>query len=333
VTHVSNVANGADIGKFTERMVMGDGGVALYDSGFYNIGVRPTEEDIGVGGTDPWGKPLSFTRNAKRNADGYTTDLSLYPDPFRTNSMTFASDVPPIYWNPETTGGSGSLFGISAIASDERDAVDGAFKTPTLRNAELTGPYFHNGGAATLEQVVAFYNRGGDRRDKFKVVPDCGTPVLTTDAYNNTVVASGDDGKIDDSGYFNPKTGQGYPSNLDPDLAGAKTLGDSSCNPFQHPAEDLGLTKQDVSDLVAFLKTLTDDRVRWEKAPFDHPELYIPNGHPGNEVSISSYHHDDHENKNVANDLLLKIPAVGRNGRSDGSVRLPPLVPFAAGLK
>ena len=41
------------------------------------------------------------------------------------------------------------------------------FKTPHLRNVELTGPYFHNGGAATLMQVVDFYNRGGDFRGKF----------------------------------------------------------------------------------------------------------------------------------------------------------------------
>lgn len=40
--------------------------------------------------------------------------------------------------------------------------MDGAFKTPGLRNAELTGPYFHNGGVATLRQVVQFYNRGGN---------------------------------------------------------------------------------------------------------------------------------------------------------------------------
>ncbi len=36
------------------------------------------------------------------------------------------------------------------------------FKTPGLRNAELRGPYMHNGRFATLEEVVEFYNRGGD---------------------------------------------------------------------------------------------------------------------------------------------------------------------------
>lgn len=39
---------------------------------------------------------------------------------------------------------------------------DGEFKTPTLRNVELHAPYMHNGRFATLEEVVEFYNRGGD---------------------------------------------------------------------------------------------------------------------------------------------------------------------------
>jgi hypothetical protein len=42
--------------------------------------------------------------------------------------------------------------------------VDGSFKTPSLRNVSLTQPYFHNGSRWTLEQVIEFYNRGGDRR-------------------------------------------------------------------------------------------------------------------------------------------------------------------------
>ncbi len=33
---------------------------------------------------------------------------------------------------------------------------------PSMRNVELTAPYMHSGGMATLEQVVEFYNRGGD---------------------------------------------------------------------------------------------------------------------------------------------------------------------------
>ena len=39
------------------------------------------------------------------------------------------------------------------------------------------------------------------------------------------------------------------------------------------------LSQADRVSLVAFMKALTDDRVRYDRAPFDHPELCIPNGH------------------------------------------------------
>jgi cytochrome c peroxidase len=35
------------------------------------------------------------------------------------------------------------------------------YRTPTLRNVALTAPYMHNGGLASLREVVEFYNRGG----------------------------------------------------------------------------------------------------------------------------------------------------------------------------
>jgi len=43
------------------------------------------------------------------------------------------------------------------------DPVDtGAFKTPTLREVAATGPYMHDGSLATLEEVIEFYDRGGE---------------------------------------------------------------------------------------------------------------------------------------------------------------------------
>lgn len=36
-----------------------------------------------------------------------------------------------------------------------------SFKTPTVRNVKFTGPYMHNGGFKTLEEVMTFYNIGG----------------------------------------------------------------------------------------------------------------------------------------------------------------------------
>jgi len=44
-------------------------------------------------------------------------------------------------------------------------AMQGAFKTPTLRDIALTAPYMHNGAYRTLEEVVAHYDRGGDERE------------------------------------------------------------------------------------------------------------------------------------------------------------------------
>lgn len=38
---------------------------------------------------------------------------------------------------------------------------NGKFKTPSLRNIELTAPYMHDGRTGTLEDVIEFYNTGG----------------------------------------------------------------------------------------------------------------------------------------------------------------------------
>ncbi len=52
---------------------------------------------------------------------------------------------------------------------DEKKEFRGAFKTPGLRNVALTAPYMHDGALASLDAVVAFYNRGGD--DKTNLSP------------------------------------------------------------------------------------------------------------------------------------------------------------------
>ncbi len=206
-----------------ERMVMGDNEQAVYDNGFYNIGVRPTFEDLGVGDDDPFGNPLSETRVAQMG-----------------RFQRLLGESPNI-----------------AVGSNERVAADGAFKTPGLRNVELTAPYFHNGGQLTLMQVVEFYNRGGDRR--------------------------GPNG--DDTNGFPPNA-----SNLDPDIL------------------SLGLTSSEKTALVAFLRALTDERVRFRRAPFDHPQLFLTNGHPGNHVSATN------DGTGKAVDTVVEIPAVGRSG-------------------
>ena len=50
--------------------------------------------------------------------------------------------------------------GRAAVTKDPSDA--GKWKTPTLRSVRLTAPYMHDGSIETLEEVVAFYARGGN---------------------------------------------------------------------------------------------------------------------------------------------------------------------------
>lgn len=212
---LDNPLNGEEPEGIIERMNMADG-EAIYDAGFYNIGVRPTAEDILRGGT-AFGKPLSFSRFAKE---------------FGEDELCLPSiDVDP----------------------NERDAVDGACKTPGLRNIELTGPYFHNGGTKTLFEVVQFYTRGGDFADE----------------------------NIDD---------------LDPDI---EPIGHLRGKPDRQRA------------LAAFMLALTDERVRYARAPFDYPQLFVVNGHTGDDLACD----DDGDGRGLSD--LVEIPAVGAGGKTD----------------
>jgi hypothetical protein len=85
-----------------------------YDKGFVNTGVRAIGDDTGIGGTDPYGYRLAASRRLQ---------MGLLP------AGTYNLDIGP----------------------QDAIAIDGAFKIPGLRNVELTAPYFHNGGMATLE--------------------------------------------------------------------------------------------------------------------------------------------------------------------------------------
>ena len=63
-------------------------------------------------------------------------------------------------------------IGLASFGSDSPDigrfkqkpvaVLKGAFKTPGLRNVALTAPYFHDGSALSLGEVVEHYVRGGD---------------------------------------------------------------------------------------------------------------------------------------------------------------------------
>ena len=81
----------------------------------------------------------------------------------------FNGTVPPTYTEAEVEvlgvpDRKGSLtidpdVGRSAVSRNPLHRH--GFKTPTVRNVELTAPYMHNGAYATLEEVVDFYDAGG----------------------------------------------------------------------------------------------------------------------------------------------------------------------------
>jgi len=59
----------------------------------------------------------------------------------------------------------GAAPDLGRFAQRKVAVLKGAFKTPTLRDIALTGPYMHNGAYATLDEVVEHYVRGGDVRE------------------------------------------------------------------------------------------------------------------------------------------------------------------------
>jgi cytochrome c peroxidase len=63
------------------------------------------------------------------------------------------------FHNTGVSWGKGDL-GRYAVTGKEKDR--GAFKTPTLREIARTAPYMHDGSIATLEEVIEYYNRGGN---------------------------------------------------------------------------------------------------------------------------------------------------------------------------
>ena len=97
-------------------------------------------------------------------------------DELFTNHQFFNIGVPA---NPELVAAKGGAF-VDAGATDNpagRDAAQrGKFKTPTLRNVAVTGPYMHNGVFRDLETVIRFYNSYNSIAEKSKINPETGKP-------------------------------------------------------------------------------------------------------------------------------------------------------------
>jgi cytochrome c peroxidase len=261
--------------------------LGLVDKGFLNTGVVPFEDDPGLGAVDPFGHPLSLTAQyldvlqgrPERLLDPLTAQSCAMTAPFAAGGF----GQPPFAPGELTADPAGASYcsaprwaavPTAEIVLQELSKADGgrlesgtsgAFKVPSLRNVELTGPYMHNGGMGTLEEVVQFYNRGGN---------------------------------------------------------------------FSSPGKDaeflfgFGVSEGTLADLVAFLESLTDERVRWERAPFDHPALSIPMGHSGDENATAE--EGGVAASGLAETRFLHLPAVGASGRDE---TLGPLLPLAERLR
>lgn len=287
--HTFLISTTANVVERIPLLVRNTAVTAFYDTGFASTGVTKETADIGLGGVDDFGNPLSFSRqylhylagNSGGILDGdvikiracdfqkefainfqppyvatglFTPVDGIKPQPQSTENCFLPAETHAFLPTPEA-----ALAELKNPDTKKMLAeVNASFKIPSLRNVELTGPYMHNGSMATLEQVIEFYTRGGN---------------FTNDAKQVTRI-------------------------------------------FQ--LQNLQFFEQNRADLIAFLKTLTDDRVRYEKAPFDHPEILVPQGHEGDQRFVTPYiFYPD-----LAKDEFLLIPAVGADGAA------APLQPF-----
>ncbi|WP_424973341.1 cytochrome-c peroxidase [Dinoroseobacter sp. S76] len=66
--------------------------------------------------------------------------------------------------------------GLSANPAVDDPMARGKFRTPSLRNVAVTGPYMHNGVFAELRTVVKFYNRYNSRAETAQINPETGKP-------------------------------------------------------------------------------------------------------------------------------------------------------------
>lgn len=81
---------------------------------------------------------------------------------------------------------------LGRFVVDEQFDGLGAFKTSTLRNVAVTAPYFHDGSAGTLRDVVVHYNNGGVANEGDPVNDFLAggiTPLELTDAQIDDLVA------------------------------------------------------------------------------------------------------------------------------------------------
>jgi cytochrome c peroxidase len=141
------------------------------DFGFHNTGVAQTEYDLanGSGAFMNLQIPSLTTRNA--NYEAYLPASANHPNatetfrrPAQTGNPNYADlGLWNVYLNPDMPNPQAGLKTFVCAPNKDCSTDQGLgstiaqFKTPILRDLEDSAPYFHNGTAAKLNDVVEFY--------------------------------------------------------------------------------------------------------------------------------------------------------------------------------
>jgi cytochrome c peroxidase len=316
------------MGEAIEFMIMGDNlETANYDHGMYNIGVRRSScgeltcgaEDKGRAATAPgnpqFQNPLflttasitSISRTSNLVTVNTATSTPFTPGLFVTVAGvtdpsfngTFAVGIKPsatqfTYAQPAPALPDASSTAGTAAAG--KPFPDSLVELTALREDTVTC------AAATIPHV------GCLPPDVARFIPDVPilprrvtngafkAPNLRNIKYSGPYFHVGDSATLRQVVEFYTRGGNFPNSNLH-DL----TVDIEGIPPLMFPEFD-PVAAQFVESLVDFLANgLTDHRVAFEQGPFDHPQLYVPNGSP-------ALHPD--------RDVFIMVPAVGTAGRA-----------------
>jgi cytochrome c peroxidase len=324
-------------GEAIEFMLMGDNEeTANYDHGMYNIGVRRSC----ITGIDPSTCP-SHTEDRGRGATATKNNVAFANPLTGTNvgisSISRTATTPPasvvtvttVADNPLTAGQVVTIFGVSDPSYNGVFAVATVISPTQFTYAQTDLPdSSSSGGSATgpnapfpLSLVELTALRGNPAcnvspmphvgclpLDVARFIPD--VPMLPRRVTNGAFKAPnlrnikfsgpyfhvGDSATLRQVVEFYTRGGNFPNTNLHD-----KTVDVDGIPPLAFPEFD-PVAEANIEALVDFLaEGLKDSRVAFEKGPFDHPEIRVPNGSPKSDSS---------------KDLFILIPAVGTHGRA-----------------
>ncbi len=123
-----------------------------YDAGLAAAGGDPRPDFAGLSAAENRGKALFF---GPAGCAACHTAVGLQPGERPSQASVFFLDRAA---NNGLDLDSSADPGVGGVTGDARD--DGRFKSPSLRNVAVTGPYMHDGRLETLADVVEHYRSG-----------------------------------------------------------------------------------------------------------------------------------------------------------------------------